>query len=290
MSPKVPFASALLISAALLVPVPGSGGAQAAVIVVDPSNMGNWAFDNRDVNGIQGANPNSSGGMVVGPDTPPLGTGSANLAAGNGSIGGGGDGSEELRNTGYAGTLISQITTLMYSTYVTSNNGQQFPYFGLMVDTDGDTAYDDIFFFEPPYQTPSTGNPSLINQGDPILNTWQSWDALAGGWWDNNGNCGPGTGVDTLQACLGADYNTATIANAPDGLGGVRFNVGFASDTDIFNGYVDAFTIGINNVDTTYDFDPAAVTAVPEPMTISLFGGGLAAAAVMRRRRKVKKV
>jgi hypothetical protein len=33
-----------------------------------------------------------------------------------------------------------------------------------------------------------------------------------------------------------------TIVNRSDGLGGVNFGVGFASPTDVFNGYVDNFT------------------------------------------------
>ncbi len=81
---------------------------------------------------------------------------------------------------------------------------------------------------------------------------------LSGGWWDNNGNCNEGTGVESLSACLGAAFSTATIVNTADGLGGVRFDVGFAGDTDVFNGYVDNFTIGINNVNTTYNFDPSS--------------------------------
>ncbi len=271
-----------------------AGGAALAAIsffvqpaladVVTPAAMGNWAFNNRDVNGVVGANPTGIGGLVVGPGTPPLGTGSAHLQTGNGTIGG--DGTEELRNTGFAGTLLSSITALSYSTFVTQNNGQQFPYLGLMVDTSGDGNFDNIFFFEPPYQTPGSGNAGLPDQGASVLNTWQTWDALAGGWWDNNGNCTPGTGVGALATCLGADFATATIANA-GGLGGVRFNVGFASDTDQFNAYIDNFTIGINGVNTVYDFEArAAVASVPEPITLSLFGAGLAGAIAVRRRRK----
>ncbi|HXJ00173.1 MAG TPA: PEP-CTERM sorting domain-containing protein [Micropepsaceae bacterium] len=99
--------------------------------------------------------------------------------------------------------------------------------------------------------------------------------------------CTPGTGVDTLSNCLGADLNTAKIVNAPDGLGGVRFNVGFASGTDQFNGYVDNFHIaGLDTNDTLFNFDPNAAASVPEPATVALFGAGLVALAWLLHRRK----
>ncbi|MEJ0019517.1 MAG: PEP-CTERM sorting domain-containing protein [Acetobacteraceae bacterium] len=251
--------------------------------VVSPGSMGDWAFNNRDVNVIVGAEPTAIGWMVNGPATPPLGTGSANLATGNGTTGG--DGSSELRNTGYAGTLLSSLTTLSYSTYMTQNNGQQFPYFGLVISTTGGATADNTIFFEPPYQTPGTGNPSLPDQGATALNTWQTWDALNGAWWDNNGTCTGGTGVDSLAACLGADFATATIVNAANGLGGVRFNVGFASANDQFNGYVDNFTIGINGANTTYDFELTDVQ-VPEPATLGLLGTAVAGMVAFARRRR----
>jgi len=224
--------------------------------------------------------------MVTGPATPPLGTGSANLATGNGTSGG--DGAEILSNTGYAGTLLSSLTSLSYSTYDTQNNGQQFPYLQLEIATGLSANPYDQLFFEPPYQTPTSGNASLPNQGATALNTWQSWNALGGGWWDNLGFCNPGTGVTSLAQCTStfvdpSIVNTFGVLGVLDGIGGLQLDVGFGSPGDQFNGYVDSLTIGISGTDTTYNFDP---NPVPEPASLSLFGAALFGFGAFRRRRK----
>jgi hypothetical protein len=261
----------------------------AATVVITPISMGSWAFDHRDLNGDLDSNANGTGQLVNGPATPPLGTGSAQLATGNGTTNG--DGAQELRNTGYNEVALSTITTLMYSTYATQNNGQQFPYLGLMIATSGSGSPDDIIFFEPPYQQPSTGNGSLTDQGATALNTWQTWDALAGGWWANSGDggCDPGTGVCALSNYLAAHPNAA-IVNTDGGLGGVRFDVGFASANDQFNGYVDNFTIGIMGQNTTFDFELTAPSAVPLPAALPLFSSGLGVLGYLGWRKRRKRV
>lgn len=152
--------------------------AVASNVVVSPGNMDDWAFLTTDNNGLPGGNAGDIAQVVNGPGSPPLGTGSAQLATASGY----GDESAQIRNTLYAGVRLDSLTALSYSTYATVNNGQQFPYIELNIARSGSGAPDDILFFEPPYQTPSTGNPSLPNQDDPVLNTWQTWNALAGGW------------------------------------------------------------------------------------------------------------
>jgi len=150
------------------------GPASAGTIVVTPDSMGTWAFTNFDDAGNPGTNPTAVGAMVTEPATPPLGTGSANLATGNGTIGG--SGAVILSTTSYdAGTPSSAITALSYFSYATQNNGSRFPFPRLFVNTGlgGDNAYDQLVF-EPPCQTPGTCNPGLPNQGATALNTWQS--------------------------------------------------------------------------------------------------------------------
>jgi len=246
------------VAKAALVTVVAAGGftpitSFATTIDVAPSSMGSWAFDNRDAGGTIGAEGTASGGMVTGPATPPLGTGSAHLATGNGTSGG--DGSEELRNTGYVGMALSSITALSYSTYATAWNGQQLPFLVLYL-SDGDRLW-----FEPTYSSPP--------QGPLALNTWQTWDAFAGGWYDDNGTGKPGiSNVVSFSAMEAANPGATIVNQSGNGLGGIRLGVGFASAGDQFNAYVDNFTI--NN--TTFNFDPAAETPLPSTWLMLLSG------------------
>lgn len=238
-------------------------------VVVSPGNMGSWAFGTADNTGTPPGNPGDIAQMVNGPATPPLGTGSAQLSTAPGH----GDEAAFISTSAYDGIALSNLTSLSYSTYDTANNGSQFPYIQLSVATTGTGPADDILFFEPPYQNPSSGNPSLPNQGATAMNTWQLWDAKVGGWWDNNGVENPGTGVGSLSTYL-ATYPDATIEDNPFAGGGIALTVGYASPGDFLTGYVDNVTIGTQGGgSTTFDFE-----TVPEPASLSLlaFGGLLA--------------
>jgi len=247
--------------------------------------MGSWAFDTTDANGTSCSLGGSVGyncdglavtQMVTGPGTPPLGVGSAELMTAP-NPNSGGDGAAVISDTGLDGTSISDLTALSYSTYDAVNNGSQFPYLALVITWDGG-ADNDILFFEPPYQTDASGNPgcAAANEQATVMNTWQTWNALSGCWWDDNGFALAGAGaghVETLAAILTAEGATgATIEPLsallfPNTEGGLALQVGYASASDNFTGYVDNVTIGISGVNTTYDFDPAPV---PEPFSIVL--------------------
>jgi hypothetical protein len=102
---------------------------------------------------------------------------------------------------------------------------------------------------------------------------WQFWDALriAGGmfnacYWALSSpfvggtetvGCGPGTNVCSLSDYI-MQHANAAVVNLDGNHGGVQIVHGFASPTDMFNGWVDAFTIGKNmnnsNSTITYDF------------------------------------
>lgn len=243
----------ILIGSAVALGMVGAASASAATVVVRPSAMDSWAAQARDPTGtpVPLGDPYCNGAVnfVTGPATPPLGVGSAELKTGNGTTGG--DCSAELRNSAYAGVKLSALTALSYWTYDVSNNGSQFPYLELNIDTTGTGATpDDALFFEPPYQSTGNGGTDCAHQAITVMNTWQQWDALNGCWWSNSGTLNPGTGTGTLADYL-AVYPNARILNSSSG-GGVHLVVGFASPGDKFDGNVDAFTIN----STTYDFEP----------------------------------
>lgn len=243
----------------------------AATVDVTPGNMGDWAFM------TYGPDPtytvgggNATAEMVNGPATPPLGTGSAHLDTGS-------DGSQAaaIRLSNWAGTEISSLTTLGYSTYATSWNGSQLPYLTIWL-SNGDRLW-----FEPTYSRALAGNGNLSPQADPTLNTWQTWDAINGMWYTdyNAAGSGPGSNAKTWSAIVAAEGTGVTITD-PGGLGGIRIASGFASAGDHFDANLDNFSIGTSAGATTYNFE-----AVPEPGAVGLLGIG-AAALLMRRRRR----
>ena len=175
-----------------------------------------------------------------------------------------------MRNTGYVGTALSSINALSYSTYATSWNGQQLPFLVLYLSNS------DRLWFEPTY------SPS---QGAVALNTWQTWNALAGGWYDDNGNGNPGVANVVSFGAMQAANRGATIVNqSGNGLGGIRFGSALLAPEIPFNTNVDNFTIGINSANTTFNFDPAP--AVPEPSTWAMMILGFAGIGFLAYRRK----
>lgn len=262
-----------------------AGASYGQTVVVSPGNMNGWTLFTTDNQGNAAPNNGNIAQMVYGPSTPPLGVGSAELATAPNQ----GDSSANITTSSFDGTPLSSLTSLSYSTYCAANNGQQFPYLALTVSLDGTpTGAQDSLFFEPPYQTALTGNPNLPDQGATVMNEWQTWNALSGGWWDNNGNFNPGVsepglpGVNSLAAFLTL-YPNATIEDniAYPVYGGVALQVGWASPSDIFTGYVDNVTIGTASGTTTFDFEP-----VPEPSAVLLVSMGLMGMLIVVRRRK----
>jgi predicted acyltransferase (DUF342 family) len=130
---------------------------------VYPGNMQGWVF-------FQENSGSSTGSMVSGPITPPIGVGSANLVLGTGSM--------VLGKAAYAGMRLDNITSLEYSTYRTS--GPAAAAITLQFDIDSDvedenTVYKGRLVYEPYHsETVLTGQ-------------WQTWNTRVttgtGSWW-----------------------------------------------------------------------------------------------------------
>ena len=154
---------------------------------VTPSNLNGWTSQT-DTCGAPGVTAVPS--FVSGPATAPLGDGSYRM-----QVGSNGDSYVIARDPNFNAVRLDQLTTLSYSTFVTAyGSGGQAPYLSLNLDLNNDNVVDDQIFFEPVYRD-ATFFPSNP-QATLVLGTWQTWDALHGGWWSNNtlAGAGPGTG------------------------------------------------------------------------------------------------
>lgn len=252
--------SSLLVAAVFLGAVAVSP-ASAAVINVTPTSPNGWSFSNLD----NAPNTNASGGFVIGPSSPPLGTGSAHFLVNNAAS------SEILTQTFSSSVAVSSFANLAYSTFVTTSTLGSGSAPTLQFDLFQGITYAGRLVFDP----------GLL--GTVVDNTWQNWDATgtSAAWTLSKShtlfgdNCYLNTGnyCTFAQAAALLDRNSVL---AVDNL----FKAG--SGQPSFDGNVDAYTINA----TTYNFDPAA--AVPEPLTISLFAAGLVGAAALRRRKSNK--
>ena len=234
------FTLALVATLAALITVSTVVRATSSTVVVTPTSPNGWVETHTGCGGVTG-----SQAFVDGPGNPPLGTGSHQF-----NIGADGNSFEVIRTANHNGTLLADITTLDYSTYVqVTGSGGQAPYLNLLVDTTGDGVSDDQLFFEPAYQD---GNYGFPNQGTVTVGTWQEWDTVQGGWWAlSAGTFGPPL---TSLASYAAAHPGARLANST--LGALRIATGCGAGAwDNFVGNADALTIGANGNSTTYDFE-----------------------------------
>jgi len=218
--------SAALMGVALIGSLFAPVARAATTITVSPNNMQGWAFFDDKGNG-------GTGVMVPGPATPPLGTGSAELAVTASNQG------YALGTGAYVGTALSAITNLSYWSY------QPGPVLAIALQFDikyrtADTTYDGRLVYEP-YQ----------NGHVTVGSGWQTWSPLSGIWWASNQTASGGLcpmGSPCPWATVLATWPQATISGA------VLFKAG--SGWSSFTGNVDDFTIGVSSSDTTYDFEP----------------------------------
>ena len=210
---------------------------------------------------------------------PPLPPGALHLVVPTGA----GDQAARLRATRYHRTYLRDLTRLDYYACDEANNGQQWPYISLNIDWDGDNVIDENLIFEPAYQNPIDGGACGLGSGQqrPVIQEWHFWDALRTDptdgtfracWWSTcifesppPAGCipfPPGNIIRSLSEYILA-HPDAAIVNLDGNHGGVQLVHGFATDTDHYDGWVDAFTIGkdINNLNgqsgnstVTYDY------------------------------------
>ncbi len=239
---------ALSVAAALAVVI---GTAFAATVVVSPSSMQGWAAYTYG---------SGMGEFVTGPGTAPTGAGSAHLSCGAAS-----SAAADLYKYGYNGVKLGQFTSLSYYAYEPVT-GPSINYLklGLFVSTDVGV---DLLNFVPGFQSQSV-----------VPHVWQQWNAMSGQWRSTLFGGEPQPGVfagGTIAEYLAfiAEYHPSvdpyvvdSPASPPDpGHGGIV--LARACQADGAESYVDAFTIGINSVDTTYDFEPDAPTTPTSTFT-----------------------
>jgi len=252
-------------------------------IVVSPGNLNGWSYTDFGTTASQS--------FVLGPDTPPLGFGSAAFThAGPAGVNGG-----TLHTRNFDGVYLRDITELTYWTYQEGADGLLFqpPYVQIFLDLDDDGAVDDGIGFEPSWQngnrfmvtslqgTAVTGNTNVEQNGlgstgaGVAANQWWEWNLLIGSWWARFGGAlsvgsGPADqlgafecnqfvgGCATIAAIVQAYPNAKIISQ--NGTGGVRLQYGFGGNSHEFIGHVDKLVFGTASEITTYDFEPLVNT------------------------------
>lgn len=215
------------------------------IIFVTPGNLDGFTEE------VSGIPLTASINYVVGPAIPPaVSNGSIELA-----VGANGNGTALLRNSLYNLLPLADLATLRYSTYVSAfGSGGQAPYILLDINFGVGTAVDEQLFFEPVYQDGSFPGDPVPDQGTLTLNTWQTWDAIVGGW-----HTGGGPPLITLANYI-ALHPTARIIDSAGG-GGLRIAAGrSAPDWNYFVGNVNPLMIGDADTCIIYEFGPTAGT------------------------------
>jgi len=252
--------------------------AEDNTVVVWPGNANGWTYTNFGTLGSQT--------FVNGPDSPPIGMGSAAFShEGPAGFNGG-----TLHSTNLNGIYLRDITDFRYSTYQQGADALLFqpPYVVLFIDLNDDGFVDDGIAFEPAWQ--SGGRVMLSGLQDtlfitaPNLNTeqngigstsagvaanqWWEWDLLIGSWWGRGGELSTGTyklgrfecfadGCVTIEAIVEVYPDARIISQAgTTGTGGIRLQYGFGGNSHEYIGHVDRLIVGLATGDsTTYDFE-----------------------------------
>ena len=223
------------------VAMPLAASAATNTVVVTPGDSHGWVFSDDNGNG-------GSGQFVVGPGQAPLGSGSAELSLTAGNQG------YMLGNGGFKNVRLLDVTALSYRTFVQAGNNTAVPALQINIDTDltdAHTGWQGRLVYEPYYTHQVTDG------------AWQAWNTMDnarsganGNWWFSDSGAAATSGCTQAKPCTWDDVlaefpNIGVNTEYP----GILFKAG--SNWPVpFTGNIDAFTLGINNEATVYDFEP----------------------------------
>jgi len=233
-----------------------AAAAVAATVVVSPGHMNGWLAAH-DSCGSTSTNTGSQG-FAQGPAKPPAGHGSYRL-----SVGSNGTSNETIRSHVIDGRRLTDLTALRYWSYEGRfGSDARAVYLRLAVDRTGNGTTDDILMFQP------------ADQASVKLNTWQSWDAVQGGWRSERTPTPSGRLVTLSQ--YQSLYPNSRVAT--DNGGGLRIGAGCGGAAwSNFTGYVDAVTVGAGGngtnpvTPTANPTTPGVGKAPPAPTVSTLF-------------------
>jgi len=220
------------------------------VVLIHPTDLRGWTAVNTG---------GASGQFVAGPGTPPAGGGAFHQV-----LSGPSSDKQELLSGALNGLALTTLASdFSYWTYVKTNVAGSATTMSIYVDLNGNGTWDgyptdDRLNFEPQYQTGSeamvAGESSVPNQCPGIprcvaKETWQRWDAGAGGWWSkNDGVTGPP--MRTLQGYAAIHPGAKLVTDSQ------AFKLDAGSGWGAFDGSADA--VHANGV--LYDFNSDSST------------------------------
>lgn len=224
----------------------------AGMVTVSPQDMHGWLFYDDQHDTL--CTDTTFCALTDGPRGMPLGSGSARLKLDSASDG------KALLLPDYGGTRLDDISALSYATFRQSRD----PGANLAISLQFNVDYD-LTDSATAWQGRLVYEPYLTNGGEVPDTTWQIWNALQGKWWGTKTSVWR-QGTQVTNPCLQATPCTwsQVLTYFPDiGIhtryGAVVLKAG--SGWSSFTGNVDALTIGISGVVTTFNFDRSSPTA-----------------------------
>lgn len=218
-----------------VVVLPGDMATSVADVLSEP---GSWFFYNDETDSID----NTLGSFVLGPATPPAGSGSVQISV---------TGTERrnLATYQFSGTPLANITELAYSTYNPSagNGGSvnRSGYLQFNVDFNGSDTWQRRLVFLP------------TDNGTVQQDTWQEWDTINSGnaMWRYSGPTWPGSALAGTTPRTWAEILAAypgVRVRVTDSWLGIRVGEPYA---DGYTENIDAVKFGVSGDTKTFDFE-----------------------------------